>query len=233
MMENQKLAEQLHDIQQKLDVISDQMRAYQRRQLELEELKNDLALIGKDVFNAAVEELEDVAPYFDTKDLVHLFKKLLRNTRNLNTLLTQLEGAVDLYNDLQPLGKQMFDEILETLHEFDQKGYFEFLKESAKIVDTIVTSFSAEDVRHLRENITPILLTIKGMTQPDMLATINNALGFFKKMDIEVKEDISIMKLIRQIQDPEVKRGLYFMLEFVKKMAVNPPAQMNTITSIT
>ncbi len=233
MMENQKLAEQLQDIQQKLDFISDQMRAYQHRQSEFEELKNDLALIGKDVFNAAVEELEDVAPYFDTRDLVHLFKKLLRNTRNLNTLLTQLEGAVDLYNDLQPLGKQMFNEILETLHEFDQKGYFEFLKESVQIVDTIVTSFSIEDVRHLRENITSILLTIKGMTQPDMLATINNALGFFKKMDIEVKEDISIMKIVRQIQDPEVKRGIYFMLEFVKKMAVNPPARMSTITSTT
>jgi len=220
-MENQKISEQLQDIQQKLELIGHQMKDYQRRQMEIDEFKKDMSLIGKDIFNAAVEELEDVAPYFDTNDLLHLFKKLLRNTRNLNALLSQLEGAVDLYKDLQPLGKQMFDEILETLHEFDQKGYFEFLKESVQIVDTIVTTFSVEDVRHLRENITTILLTIKGMTQPDMLGTINNALGFFKKMDIEVKEDITVMKLVRQMSDPEVKKGLYFMLEFVKNMSQN------------
>ncbi len=219
MMEKTGLEKEIQEIHQKLDFISDQMREYQRRQREITELKNDLSLIAKDVFDAAVDELEDVAPYFDTADLMLLFKKLLRNTKNLSRLLTQLESVEDLYKDLQPLGKQMFDQIMGTLTEFDKKGYFEFFTESVKIVDTIVTSFSVEDVRLLRENIASILLTVKSMTQPEMLSTIDNALGFFRKMDITVEKDISYFRIMKELRNPEVKQGLIFMLEFVKNMA--------------
>jgi uncharacterized protein YjgD (DUF1641 family) len=218
-MEKNELEKELKDIHQKLDFISDQMKDYQRRQNEMTELKNDLSLIAKDVFDAAVEELEDVAPYFDSADLIHLSKKVLRNTKNLSRLLTQLESAEDLFNDLQPLGKQMFDQLLDTLNEFDQKGYFEFLRESAKIVDTVVTSFSVDDVRLLRENIASILLTVKNMTQPEMLGTIDNALGFFRKMDITVEKDISYFQIMKELRNPEVKQGIVFMLEFIKNMA--------------
>ena len=218
-MDEKLILNHLQDIHQKLDILTEQMQATQRRQREFEELKQDLTLIGKDMFNAAVEELEDVAPYFDTQDLVHLLKKLLRNTRNLTGLLNQLEGAEDLFRDLKPLGKQIFDEVLETLDEFDKKGYFEFLRESFQIIDTVITSFSVEDVRLLRENVTSILLTVKGMTQPEMLQTINNALSFFKKMDIKVDQNISYFRIMKEMNNPEVKQGVLFMLEFLKNMA--------------
>ena len=218
-METKTLEKELQDIHQKLDFISDQMRDYQQRQKEMSELKSDLSLIAKDIFDAAVDELEDVAPYFESGDLIHLLKKLLRNTKNINRLLTQMESAEDLFADLQPLGKQVFDQLLNTLNELDQKGYFEFFRESIKIVDTVVTSFSTEDVRLLRENIASILLTVKNMTQPEMLSTIDNALGFFRKMDITVEKDISYFQIMKELRNPEVKQGIIFMLEFLKNMA--------------
>ncbi len=199
-MEPKALEKELSEIHQKLDFITDQMKEYQQRQREIKELKDDFSLIAKDVFDATVEGLEDVAPYFDSNDLIHLFKKLLRNTKNLNRLLTQLESAEDLFSDLQPLGKQMFDQLLETLNELDKKGYFDFFTESVKIVDTVITSFSVEDVRMLRENITPMLLTVKSMTQPEMLATVDNALGFFQKMDITVDQDVSYFQIFKEMR---------------------------------
>jgi uncharacterized protein YjgD (DUF1641 family) len=218
-METKTIEQQLADIHQKLDCIYSQMCVQQKNQREMTELKNDIGLIGKDMLNAAVKELEDVAPYFETRDLTLLIKKLLRNTKNLSRVLTQIESMDDLIHDIKPLTKQVFDELLNTLHEFDQKGYFEFLRESFKIFDTIITSFTPDDVRMLRENITSILLTVKSMTQPDMLNTMNNALEFFKKMDIVVDRDISYRTLFKQLKNPEVKKGLFFMLEFVKNMA--------------
>lgn len=218
-METKTVEQELQSIHQKLDFLTEQMQQNQVRQREMQELKEDLTLIGKDMFDAAVEELEDVAPYFETEDLIHLVKKMLRNTRNLNRMLSQMESLEDLYRDLQPLGKQIFDEVMETMHKLDEKGYFEFFGEAAKIVDTVVTSFSVEDVKLLRENITTILMTVKSMTQPEMLSSVNNALEFFGKMDIEVQKDISLFSIVRRMQDPEVKRGMSFMLEFVKNMA--------------
>ncbi len=220
-METNELKLEIQSLHEKLDALTEQIRLQQKQQNELRELKDDLAIIGKDMFNAAVEELQDVAPYFDTEDIIHLVKRLLRNVRNLNKMMEHLESAQDLFSDLQPLGKQVFQEIMETLNELDNKGYFEFFGEAAKIVDTIVTSFSVEDVRLLRENITTILLTVKSMTQPEMLSSVNNALSFFGKMDIEIDRDISMMDLFRRMRDPEVKKGMAFMLEFVKSMAQN------------
>jgi len=218
-MEKTNINKEIHDIHQKLDFITQQMQNFQRRQNEMDELKKDLTIIGKDVFDAAVDELDDIAPYFDTKDLIHLLKKLLRNTRNINHILSQMESMSDLYRDIQPLGKQIFDELLVTLDNLDKKGYFEFMRESAKIVDTVVTSFTIDDVRMLRENITSIILTIKSMTQPEVLQTVENAIGFFRKMDIEVTQDITYRDIFKEFRKPEVKQGLIFMLEFVKNMA--------------
>ncbi len=220
-METAELQQELKSIHEKLDFLTGQLKQQQQYQREMKELKDDLGLISKDMFNAAVVELEDVAPYFDTGDIVHLLKRLLRNVRNLNKMMEHLESAQDLFADLQPLGKQVFDEIMETMNELDRKGYFEFFSEGFKILDTIVTSFSVDDVRHLRENITTIILTIKNLTQPEMLSSVDNALSFFSKMDIDIDHEISMIELFRKMRDPEVKKGMAFMLEFVKSMAQN------------
>jgi uncharacterized protein YjgD (DUF1641 family) len=220
---------ELREIHRKLDLLVSDMEAQRRKQRELEELKNDLILIGRDAFQTAVLELEEVAPYFETKDLAHLLKRLLRNARNLVGLVDMIENVADFLEDAKPLSKHAFSEVLETLDSLDRKGYFDFIREAAEIVDTIVTSFSVEDVRLLRENITEIILTLKNLTQPEMLATVNNAVGFYRKMGVPIKQDVSYSDLLRQLRDPEVKRGLFFMLEFAKSIprqnGSNSPAE--------
>ncbi|NOX88581.1 MAG: DUF1641 domain-containing protein [Calditrichaeota bacterium] len=219
-MEQKELALEIQKINEKLDVITHQLAEQNKRAREFQELKNDLTLIGRDIFSAAVEELEDVAPHFDTDDLIHLFKMLLRNVRPLTRLLQQVQGMDDLVTDLKPLGKQAFQQLLETLDQLDRKGYFEFLHEFVKIFDTVVMSFSVDDVRALRENITTILLTVKGMTQPDMLTSVNNALDFFRNMDVNVVDDISFLRIMREMKKPEVKRGIFFMLQFLQNVSI-------------
>lgn len=217
--ENKMLREEISAINKKLDIITGQLAEQQKGQREMKELKDDLSLIAKDMFDSAVEELNDVAPYFETQDLILMVKKLLGNTKNLNRLLSQMESLDDLYQDVQPLVKQIFDEVLDTLNDFDKKGYFEFVKEAMLIVDEIVTSFSVEDVKLLRENVTSILLTVKGMTQPEMLKSVDNAVGFFNKMDITVEKTPSYFEIMKEMNNPEVKKGMMFMLQFMKNMA--------------
>jgi uncharacterized protein YjgD (DUF1641 family) len=216
-MDNKELAKQVEEINQKLDLLTGYIYEQQRRQREFQELKEDLMTIGKDVFQTAVEELEEVSPYFESRDLIFLLKKLLRNTRNLTKAINQLENIMDFMEDAKPLGKMAFNEVLEQLTQLDRKGYFEFFKEAGQIIDTIVTSFSVEE----------------GLTQPEMLATVNNAVGFYKKMDIVVDKEVSYRKIIKELRDPEVKRGLAFMLEFVKNMANPNGKQMTQILNST
>ena len=227
MMETKQLEQQVLEINQKLDVLTQYMQEQQRRQREWQELREDLTLIGKDVFQSAVEELDQVAQHFDVNDLLYLLKKLLRNTRNLSKMMDQMESAVDFVNDATPLGKQILNEVMDNLSELERKGYFEFGKEALKIVDTIVTTFTLDDIRLLRENIAAIIITFRNMTQPEMLGSMNNALNFFQKMDVHVDQKIGYWQLMKQLHDPEFKRGLSFFINFMKNMVrTNGNAQL-------
>jgi len=217
-MAEQNIELQIKEINEKLDFITAHLAEQQRWQREIRELKDDLTLIGKDIFQAATEELDEVAQHFDTTDLLYLGKKLLRNTRNLNKMLDQAESAADFFKDATPLGKQVFAQLMDTLAEFERKGYFDFAQETFKILDTIVTSFSVEDVRLLRKNIISILITVKGLTQPQMLNTVNNALGFFQKLDVDVEQKISYWQIFKEMKDPEMRRGIAFVIQFMKSM---------------
>ncbi len=229
-MKDQNITRKLEEIDEKLTFLTEQMKLQARRQQELQELKDDLNRIGTDIFQAAVTELDEVATHFDTEDVLYLIKKLLRNTRNIAKMVEQLESMADLLEDATPIGKQAFLDLLVSLDELDRKGYFEFLRESARIFDNIVTSFSVEDVRLLADNIVTILETVKNLTQPDMLSAINNALSVYKNLDIKVDEKISYRELLRQARTPEMRRGLAFGIQFLKNLAATENLTATRVT---
>jgi uncharacterized protein YjgD (DUF1641 family) len=230
-METKLIEQQIEDINKKLDFITGYIRQQERQQREWEELKADLTVIGKDIFQTAVRELDEVSYSFDTNDLLFLLKKLLRNTRNISRLLDEVESVSDFLKDATPLSKQIFSQLLDTLQQLEQKGYFEFGREMLKVLDTVVTSFTPEDVQMLRENITAILMTVKNLTQPQMLGSINNAVHFFQKMDVVVDQKITYWHLMKELRDPELKRGLAFVIQFMKNMVYTNGDRQNQILS--
>ncbi len=82
-----------------------------------------------------------------------------------------------------------------------------------------MTSFSVEDVKLLGENIVTILETVKTLTQPEMLVAVNNAVSVYKNLDINIEEDVSYWKLLKEANSQEAKRGFAFGLQFLKNLA--------------
>ncbi len=218
-MQEKSIQKQLDAMQKQLAFVTEELQAQRKTRREFEELKSDLTLIGRDVFQAAIEEMDGVAQHIDSGDILFFFKKLLRNIHNLSRLLDKVESMADFADNAAPLTKEMINGWMEKLDELDRKGYFEFSREAVKIADTIVTSFTVEDVRLLRENITSILLTIKNLTQPEMLSSLNNALSFYRYMGIKVEKNISIWTILKELRDPEMRRGILYLIQFLKNMA--------------
>jgi uncharacterized protein YjgD (DUF1641 family) len=179
--------------------------------------------VARDVFQTAIEEMEEVAPFVHSGDFVHLARKLLRNTRNVATLTTQVESAMDFTRDATPLGKELFNDLLNRLDELDRKGYFEFIRELFNVADRVVTTYSVEDVRLLADNVVAILETVKGLTQPEMLQSINNAMVVYRKLDFDSVEEISLWKAFREINRPEMRRALGFLMTFMRNLSEHPP----------
>ena len=221
-MDQNKMQDQINDINSKLDIILEEIGLQRRHRQEMEDLKDDLMRVGKDVYQTTVEELEEVADHIQTGDMLHLCKKLLRNVNNISGMFDQLEGMNDLLKDLAPISREIAIDFMARLDEFDRKGYFDFMREINQAMDNVVESFSAEDVRSLGDNIVTILNTVKNLTQPDMLQAFDNALSVYKKLDIEVDEKISYFTLMKRMNTPEMRRGIAFAIRFLKSMAEKP-----------
>lgn len=208
-------------LDQKLDTLLGYVQEQRRSATVVEDLVNDMSIIGKDVYHTAVEELDKRKVELNPEELTELSISFLRNIQNLNTLMKTLESAMDLVEDLSPILNESLIDLTRKMGELDQKGYFEFFGETARIIDNIVTGFTPEDVRMLADNIVLILSTVKDITQPKMLKSIDNAVRVFANIETEDIPEISVWKLMRTMNKPEIKKGLGFVVTFMQNLSKN------------
>jgi uncharacterized protein YjgD (DUF1641 family) len=194
-------------IHQKLDYLVDKMEDYWQRQEAMQELRNDLVPIANHMIKLSIDELAEIGSEFQLEDLLFLLKRLLRDTHLLVDLVDRVESMADLFDELQPIGNQAFSQAIHALDHLERQGYFTFARAGGRIAERIVTEFSEEDVNALGENIVLILNTIKEMTQPEIMNFVRNTLLIAEK-EVEKPVDTSYRGLLRQIQDPAVRRGL-------------------------
>ena len=223
-MEDKNLQAQINELNSKLDIILEEIELQRKHRREMEDLKYDLMSVGKDLYETAVDELDQINDHVNTRDILHFGKYMLRNINTISKVIQQLESTKDFLKDASPLIRESIIDFMARLDEFDRKGYFEFIKESQNIIDKIVTSFNKDDVQALGDNVVTILNTVKNLTQPDMLHSINNAVNVYKSLDFEVSNETSILKLLKEMNTPEFKRGMAFLIQFLKNISeINKP----------
>ena len=211
--------DQLIQIQDSLSAIQEELSVLRRTRDEIQDLKEDLSLVAKDVLKDLLVEMESMSPYMDNGETVDLLKRVVRNMPSFYRLLMQLESIEDLITDATPVGKEVFNDSVALLHNFEQKGYFEYLREMGGILDNVTENFSPEDVRLLSENIVSILTTIKNLTQPDMLKAVNNAAVIFKHLDPAEVEEYSIWRVVKEVNSPEMRRAWGLFYTFLKNLS--------------
>ena len=217
-MAQDNMQEQINEINRKLDLVLEEVMAQRETRQSLEDLTSDLTIVGNDVFKSTVTELENAGVELDGEAVKQLVLKLIRNVDTLNEMFEMLESFSDLIKDITPVVHQMGLDGINMMHEFEQKGYFEFLRESIKIIDNVVMHFTADDVKMLADNVVSILETVKGLTQPEMLRAINSGLVVYKSIQIRNVKEYSMWKAIRAMNSPEMKKGIGFMITFLQNI---------------
>lgn len=211
--------QQINEINQKLDLLLGYMNEQRLKSETIEDLVSDVSIISKDAFTSVVYELDKQGMELNVDDIKTLVYKLMRNVNNFSQVMDMFESITDLMKDAGPIVNEVGIDFTNKLHEFEQKGYFEFFAELTRIMDNIVTSYSPEEVRALADNVVTILDTVKNLTQPDMLNAINNAVSIFKNLDTNDIEEYSLWKAFREMNTPEMKRGLGFIMTFLKNLS--------------
>lgn len=212
-------------LHEKLDYLTEQVEAQQRQQQAFDELKRDLMPIANHMIKLTIDELEEIGTDFELEDLLFLFKRVLRDTRIWVSLLDRLESALDLADEATILGKQVFQNTVETLDKMERDGYFAFARGSWYIIERIVNEFSEEDLRILGDNIVTILNIVRSMMQPEVLTLANNALDSLQVETPGNGKPPSTLGLVRQLSDPKVRIGLSKMLTLVSSLAEDSPQE--------
>ena len=218
-MEEKALQTQITELNQKVDLLLEYVNQQRLKTNQLEDLVADVSIVGKDMYDSAVEELDNRMVNLDLDQVKGLILRILRNVENMNKFLEMFESINDFLKDASPILNEVIIDFTNKLNEFDQKGYFEFFAETGRIFDNIITHYKPEDVRELADNVVTIMETVRSATQPEMMVALNNGLKTFGSMEMENVPEYSIIKVMREMNKPEMKRALGFFVTFMKNMA--------------
>jgi uncharacterized protein YjgD (DUF1641 family) len=214
------------ELNQKIDFLTTQIaflteeaQLQRRNRQDWDELKNDLTPVANEVYQLSVRQLDEIEGYVQLEDIIRVTKRLVRNTRNLEVALDQLESFSDLAREMGPLSDEVFMTIMTRLSEMEKKGYFSFFQGGMTIMDEIVSNFTEEDIHQLGENIVLILQTVREMTQPEIMTLLRTSANVLREE--EVPEKVSLLDIMRQMNDPAVRRGLSKTLSVLKTFSDN------------
>ena len=218
-MSEKAIQEQIREINRKLDLILDET-SYQRESREsINDLVDDVAVIGKDAFRQMVTQLDDAGIELDSEALRCLLLRLIRNIRSLGMVMETLESFTDLAKDVTPIIKQIGLDGVQKFHELEQKGYFELLNQLGKTFDQVLSKYSIEDIQKLSENLVPVIDTLSTIADPRMLGKINAAAVALRDINTDEIEDYSVWRLMKQLNKPEIRKSLGFIMAFINNVS--------------
>lgn len=220
-MEEKSMQVQITELNQKVDILLEYVNEQRLKTNQLEDLVSDLSIIGKDVYDTSVEELNNRMVKIDPEQVKNIGLRLLSNIDNIDKALELFESLSDLAKDVMPIVNEVIIDTTKKMDELDARGYFYFIKELGLIFDNIITHFSREEVHHLAENVVTILETVKTLTQPEMMNAVNNAVKVFGNLNTTDVPEYSVWKLMREINQPEMKKTIGFMVTYMKSLSGN------------
>jgi len=218
-MSNAILHEQISELNRKIDYLIEEVALQKAKRQELEDLLDDLQIIGKDMFNTTVVELDKAGIEVNNECVARLGLNVVKNVRNFNYLLAALQGVIDFFEDFAPVIRQIGLDTINKFARFEQKGYFEYLEQFMKIMETVAKNYTADDLKRLNENIPLVIGIMKNVSTTENLLAIERATEVLARTRMNDQIDNkSLFKLYKELRSPEVRKSLSYTLRLIREI---------------
>lgn len=222
-------------VEERLDVLSahvDELVTEMRRQREVREqwaeLAQEMAPVARSAMELASTELEDLSADVTVDDAVALARTTVRSLPKLHSLLLQLGSLTDLGTELTSLAGAGMSSVSDTLAVAEERGYFVVARHGARMVDRVVSSLDEPDLDAFGESLDAIVATLKQLAQPGPTALLRRSGSALAHLDDDAAAPPpSAFDLVRQLRDPQLRRGLGRLLTVLR--AVGEPAPHRSV----
>jgi len=223
--------DRLTQLEAKIDLLTDrvlylsaQAEEQARRRAVLEELVTEMSGLSGQAMALATRELETLTLTADLGDTVRLLRRFVEVAPVLERGLVVVAQLSELVADFMPLADDMMAAATDALAVADERGYFEFASAVMGVAREVMTNFSEDDVNQLGENVVAILEAVREITQPELLALAARMVDAVKNeqavVEIEVGDPPGMWSLVKQLRDPDVRRGMARALETLRAVSV-------------
>jgi len=217
--------ERLDYLTTQVDELVMEMRRQRQAREQWGELTHELAPVARDAVDVVSREFQELSQDVTIEDATEFLRTLARSLPKMQGLMLQLDSLSELTSEVTSLAGAGVAKVSDSLAEAERKGYFAFARHGAEMVDEIVTSFSEEDVTALRDNVVLILNTVKELTQPEVMTLLNRTGVSLQSVQEDAGvEPPAVFALLRQMRDPQVRRGLGRTLALLRTVGEDAPA---------
>jgi uncharacterized protein YjgD (DUF1641 family) len=207
-------SKELSEINEKLDLLTTEVSSITSRFKAWQELKEDIVLFSNDAFGEVIRFLGEVDFHLRSQDFLSLLKKLLRNVNNIAKTLAQLESVMEFKEDITPLVKEIFNDVVEKLDKLERDGVLKSLQSLLQVIVKFNERFSPEDVSRLGDGLIRITAMANRLMTPENLEKFEKTLNEFEKIEFNRSRKVSLLKLLKKMKNPEILRSMDAMLEF-------------------
>ncbi len=222
--------ERLDLLAEQVAEMADEMRRQRLQREQWADLVADSSPVVSGAFDMMTRELETLSDDVNIEDAVALARTLARAIPTMEALLRQVDSLNALAGDVVPLATPAMATLTSTLQGLDDKGYFAFAQGGASIVDKVVTSFTEDDIEALGDNVVLILNTVKEMTQPEVMTLLQRTALTAQDVDDEFTDAPSMFALLKQMRDPQTRRGLGRVMTMLRTVGADQSAAETTHT---
>ncbi|HCC71157.1 MAG TPA: hypothetical protein DEQ09_08415, partial [Bacteroidales bacterium] len=106
-------------------------------------------------------------------------------------------------------------------NELDSKGYFEVLNQISIALDTVMSRYSRQDIENLSGNIITVIDTLLAITDPLVMKKIEIFARTYREIDHESVPEYSIWKVMRELNKPDMKKSIGFIMTFLRQINAN------------
>jgi len=207
------MSEEIKSLHEKIDFLTQQVTSVTNRLKAVDDFKEDVAMFASDAFGEVVDFLADMDRQFQGKDMLDLLKKLMLNMPNISAMMDQLKSFSELMEDVTPLAKEMFNDMVIRFEKLEQDGIFRNIETMLSGVKRLNDNFSAEDLERMGDNHVRLLKLSNKLATSQNLDKLEQIVHQIETIDFNADRKVSLFKILKKARSKDVLRSLDLLLD--------------------